>query len=627
MTSLVQTDRITFDVLGTYYGQKTTLERSAYDDDKKTIIGSVIAQKLVIEINAVGDFERKQFIYESGADGIYTNRGTFYIYDVSNSQVAGRTRLTALDKMFAFSVPYSSDLDYASGVITIADVLDEACSIAGVSRATQTLANENYIVDSNQFVYGNTCRDVIKAVAQISGTFATIENDLLIFKRVTAVSHNITTRQYHALDSKYVAHPINSVILGLENVSNNNVSLSDEDSIQLNGENSLEILNNPFAYTQEKRSDLIAALFNEISGFEYRGYEVSIDGDLDIALGDAINIKDPDGLTISSYVFRQIFESPDGLASVVSAPAQTKAIVDYKTPKDELDFRLTQAQIIIDQQGTTITSLVSITNEQGEQIATLQQTINGLGLTVTIKGGENILENSVKKYVLDSSLPLNERIPYWEFSSDAYDGSTIDNSNVISLKEQKLGNGWEQTVQTSENNPAIANTECILSFKYKRNNPAAAASVLINAENTHNITLGTETDWTEITQIVNINNNFIGIRFTCDTTEGYSIADLMLNKGDNALQWQQSANEVDTGDIFMGGGFIELRSFSVNTKTRISAISGFQVIRIDTDEVVGDFDYDGLNAKNARIEESIQLDKLVWKKPSSGEGYILVILD
>jgi len=625
--SLVQTDKIIMDGVGTFYAQSVTLEGSAYDDDKKTIIGSVIARKLTFEINAVGDFERKELTYESGADGAYTDRGTFYVFDMDNSRVEGRTRLIALDNMFKFSVPYESALDYASGVITIEDVLDEACTIAGVTRATQTLVNGSFIVEDNQFIYGDTCRDVVKAVAQMSGTFATIEGDQLIFKRVTGVSHNITTRQYHKLDSKYQAHPINSLVLGQENVINNNVSLSDDDSILANGENTLEIVNNPFAWTQEKRAELIVDLFDEINGFEYQGYAVAVDGDLDIELGDVVNITDPDGVTISSYAFRQIYESPNGLASIMAAPAQTKAIVDYKTPKDDLDFRLTQAQIKIDQNEVTITSLVAITDEQGEQIAELVQAVDGLSLTVTVKGGENILENSAKKYIPDPSLDLNDRIPYWEFSSNLYDGSTVDNNEVISLKEQKLGNGWEQTVQSSENNPVVSNAECILSFKYKKNNPAATASALINAKNTYNITLGDESEWTEVTQVLEINNNNISIRFTCDTAEGYSIADLMLNKGDNALQWQQSANEVDTGDIFMGGGFIELRSFAVNTKTKISASNGFQVINTITSEVVGDFDSDGLNTKNVRSQESIQLDKMVWKKPSSADGYILTILD
>src|SRR5699024_3046934 len=109
---------------------------------------------------------------------------------------------------------------------------------------------------------------------------------------------------YSEAEIKRATHPINLVSLGMSDVEGENIVMRDEQSILLDGENSLVINDNPFAYTEAKRQQLITAIFNAVRGFEYKSYEMTIQGLPYLETLDNIQIVDFEGNTYNSFLFR-----------------------------------------------------------------------------------------------------------------------------------------------------------------------------------------------------------------------------------------------------------------------------------------------------------------------------------
>src|SRR5699024_2103885 len=105
------------------------------------------------------------------------NYGTFIVQSVKPSDTKEEIKVTAYDYTLKFANTYKTDLDYASGKVTLFQVLQEICQKVGVSLENTSIENGNFIVDSNQFgeesLYGN----VVTAIAQISCNFAKITSE------------------------------------------------------------------------------------------------------------------------------------------------------------------------------------------------------------------------------------------------------------------------------------------------------------------------------------------------------------------------------------------------------------------------------------------------------------------
>ena len=461
-------------------------------------------------------------------------------------------KVIAMDYMLKSNIPYKSKLDYASKSVTILDVLKEACDNAGLELATEDFANNNFIVDSNQFEVDAIIRQVFQAVAGISGTFAKVKadnklyfitpklydskkytvneihkmlvadlgklkirnlaNDLkvlgikkestkqvdeMLVKSMNAIAvKRLTTNvnepaleqqnDYTDLVLKRNTHPINVVVLGMSNVEGENITLRDEDSIKEDGENLLVINDNPFAYTEEKRKELITALFNKVKGFAYTAYELKGQCKPFLESGDPIWVLDADGAISSSFLFRFNYKSPNGLESEMSAPSITKSTVNYQNIPSELE-RIRRTEIIVDKQQGTIDAIVEKQTEDGnkinslqinadetsdtiskiiadyqEQIAQLKLTIEGLQTTVSTKGGGNI----------------------FLYSKENWDENIVEYSDTDIKQNTISGLGYRLVIGTTEQIVQLKNDIYTVSFLYKNTNKLDNAEVVINGETT-----------------------------------------------------------------------------------------------------------------------------------------------
>ncbi len=383
--STMQTDRIK---IGENYYFIRDVDYSDDCYDEGNVFGTAIAKILTFNIDSSVSMEKVEFEYETGIyiNGIasYINLGNFIVTETEEGDTTEITKVTAMDYMLKTNIPYKTNLNYTTA--TILDVAIEVCSNCGLTLATTNFVNSNFRVDSNQFEENTLCRQVIQAIAQISGTIAKIKNDNQLYfinpNDVDTISQVFELKNYSEADIKRLTHPINLVSLANSQIEGENITMRDEQSISEDGENSLIINDNPFAYTQEKRTQLIIGLFNAVKGFEYKSFSFKFQMLPYIETLDKIQFLDKEGNIYNSYVFRFNYKSPDGLKSTIEAPSLTKATINYQNLPDALDMAK-RTEIIVDKQNQRIESVVSNVSEQNQKIANVTQTVEELNSKIS----------------------------------------------------------------------------------------------------------------------------------------------------------------------------------------------------------------------------------------------------
>ena len=378
--STTQYDKIVLD------DEEHAISNVELDDDcyeEGNIFGTAIAKALSFEINSSVDLEGKEFKYYTGIKttvGIeWIDLGTFIVQDVEINDTTRIATINAMDYMLKTNIEYTSDLQYSNNNITLGQVAQEACNNAGLTLATIDFPNVGFIVDSNQFPQGTLIRQVISAIAQISGTVAKVRNDDKLYfitpKTTGSVKKTFNLSDYSEAEIKRATHPINLVSLGMSDIEGENIVMKDEQSILFDGENSLVINDNPFAYTEAKRQQLITAIFNAVKGFEYKAYEMAGQGLPYLETLDNIQIVDFGGNAYNSFLFRFYHKSPNGLETKMSAPSVTKATVAYQNVASAEQIAK-RTEIIVNKQEQTITGLIENQGQFENKLTQVEQTVD-----------------------------------------------------------------------------------------------------------------------------------------------------------------------------------------------------------------------------------------------------------
>ena len=467
-----------------------------YCDDcyyEGNIFGTAIARTLEFEIESSIDLEETEFEYITAIktdNGIeWISLGNFITQHLEPNDTNDTSKITAMDYMLKSNIEYVSSLDYKSGTVTILQVLQEACQKAGITLATTNFANKDFIVDSNQFPEGTLIRQVFQAVAQISGTFTKIRNDNKLYfitpkrngltvgevNKMTVEEFNSTevgkliacenqykNKDYKELILKRNTHPINLVSLGMSDVEGENVVKRDEASIAEDGENSLVINDNPFAYTEEKRKQLITALFDTVKGFEYTSFEIIGQAKPYQETGDEVLVLDKEGYACNSFLFRFNYKSPNGLESEMSAPSITKATVNYQNV-ESAEKIAKRTELRVDKQEQTITGIIEQQTETGNKLTEIEQTIDGITQTVSsVETKVETVEDKADNAQSTANI-ANQNAQNAQTSADNAQDTADSAVNQITTTTEKVTQ-IEQTVNGISQN--VTNLETSLSNDY-----------------------------------------------------------------------------------------------------------------------------------------------------------------
>lgn len=343
------------------------------------IIGSIIAKQLTLNLFKPTDIDltNREINVFIGVDILengewitkYIPFGTFIIQKPDSEEITNKTSFDAFDFMVKFNLPFEDTLTYPC---TIKDVLNAICEQCGVELATTSFANENFVVENNQFVNGESCRDVLKAIAQISGSFARIGRDNKLYLGFLNPENYETfddTDYNKDIKINNTFGPVNRLVLRMSQVEGENVVVQDDESISQIGIKELIISDNPFTYTQEKRENAITQIWNKVKGLTYIDYDMKVIPRPYMDVGDSVKILTQDNVQYNSYLFTHELNYTGGLSGNMTATADTETETKYAFIP-QLSTRMRHTEIIVDKHTGQITQIVE---EQGEYDTKLSQ--------------------------------------------------------------------------------------------------------------------------------------------------------------------------------------------------------------------------------------------------------------
>ena len=618
------------------------LSATAFND--KNFIGTFNLKSLTFETENDIDFKEKEFEYYKQVNNESFKIGTFITTEVEDSDTNELVKVVAMDYGLKFATPYATALDYDSGNITMQDVLDEIITNVGIqlSSKSQTLPNKDFIVDSNQFVNSEVYGDVISAIAGINGMFAIITDDDKL-KLFTIEQTNEIIEDYTELDDKRDTHPITIVQLGMSQVQGVEVEARWEEGIELYGENYLILNDNPFAYTMEKRQQLVENILDQVKGLGYSSFESKYSFKPYLQRGDKIKFRNKEGNLIDSIILKIDTDYED---ITLSAPSIADATVDYVVSDAEEIAR--RAEVIANQAtgeisiisnqvtniGQTVESNYQQLTENFTNYYTIEQTDamivsaeSGITNTFSEAGGNNIFRNTglwfeEKKDINLYTYPNDELYP----SNETYSGA-------VAMYEYWTGYAKRESEDNAVNGNAIIvqagsfiqeqevpNGSYSISFYYQKLKQFATSSVVINdieyplnSMEVKQFYTGEQNSQTGeyITQPIVVSSKRLKIEFKCNMDNGLKIYDLMANKGNVKLAYSQNENETTTDTVNISKG-ITITSSNMETIFKANA-DGIRILTL-SGNVVAYFTDKGLSTKELIVENEAQIVKTLWQE-------------
>lgn len=577
---------------------KATLKDDCYENGN--FIGTFILKEIQFETEATYEFRNKEFEYYKEVDGESIKIGTFISTDITINDTTEIVKVVGMDYGLKTQVEYTSALDYASGEITLKDVWNECCTLSGLESGIEDFANSDFIVDSDQFTgTGATIRDVFKGIAMSCGSFVKVMNDDKVYLVFNEITQDVI-EDYVELEDKRDTHPWTCLRLGVSNIDGENVDYIDEDLVEQYGENWLILNDNPFAYNQEKRQQLIMNIFNQIKAFGYSAFVSKVAFKPYLTSGDIIHFRNREKELVKSIVLRY---THSGEQITLEAPSETSATVNYKYPLGAIDIAK-QTQIIVDKDSVRIDSLTSqtqnIQDDLRQNYYTLEQTNElvqtaqtGLTNTFSEAGGNNIFRNT----------------GLWFATSDSSNPYEFWNGVVVKQKEEKASNMSAMLLQNGNvsQEQLVPNGKYTISFKYNKPIVLANAKVFIN--DIEYVLSATED--TEFIQVIEVSSQHINIRFNNDVNNGCEIYDLMVNAGEVKLAYSQNQNETTTDTVNISKG-ITITSSDTDVKFKADS-DGIRTLD-NNNNVLTEFTDEGMKTKTAIIESKSQIVGTLWQE-------------
>ena len=449
-------------------------------------VAKMLTIKLVNDEDSNLNFENANIQFKMGAEynGItqYINFGNFIVNEPpENDDTNGTVKVIAYDYMIKFNKSYINRVVYPC---TLKDLLLDVCSQAGVDLGSNTFLNENFIVEDNQFE-GKQLREVLQHIAKSAFSWARIGQDnklYLDFQVNNNIDETITIDEYK-MDAFKKANeyygPINKVTYADSDIKGQEISVQDDNSIATNGVKEIIIYDNYFAYTTEKRQQLIQA-GTALFGLRYMPIQkLETIGLIYLDSNDIMGIEDGKGTTFLTRNFSHIikyngitndtFETTGESDNQRTYVNQNNSAIQNAKTEIVVDRAKKQIAAIVEEIGdrsqktTTITADIDGLNSKVENIEDLTNEVSGLK-TITLENcvEGNLLElhiygnNTVFKllYPLDTLYPSNILYPYGDSRIEVTDSDNNTTIYELGITEVLRQNGNVKDEYILQNNQA-----------------------------------------------------------------------------------------------------------------------------------------------------------------------------
>ena len=356
---------------------KGNLTDTAYKDT--TFFGKFNLKMLKFETENDIDYKKKEFTYYKEVDGEALKIGTFIVTEVKDSDTFESVNVTAYDYGLKFSNPYTSNLNYKNGNITMFQVVQEICNNCDIELENTSLPNGLFIVDSNQFVNGEKYGDVICIIALENGMFATINSNNKLEFIFTNETDEII-EDYVELDDKRDTQPITSVLVApSEELATAGAVMKDQTLINQYGEHWLKIYDSYFANSTTKCQQLITAIFNQVKGFAYSSFKSEYSFLPYLTLGDKIKFKNKEGKLVDSIILRYETNYDE---MILEAPSIINASIEYELPETPEEISK-KALVKVDQANGEIELIAKATEELNSKTSQLRLDVDKIEGQIT----------------------------------------------------------------------------------------------------------------------------------------------------------------------------------------------------------------------------------------------------
>lgn len=247
-------------------------------------------------------------------------------------------------------------------------------------------------------------------------------------------------------------------------------------------------------------------------------------------------------------------------------------------------------------------------DEEGNQalisqsVSEVVQTLNGVETKISTTGGNNLIKNS--------ALFFKDTNGYYDYWIGSLERGRADESNVMS----ESGTVILTKVAGANQIVNVVPGTYTLSFKYRQKISLSTLTIFGD----------TITDDSGIKKyLIETTTGVIDISFLSSVDDGYCIYDLMLNKGEIALQYSQNANETATDTVKIGKG-ISVESSSTETITRVDS-DGFRVLNKSETEVLLRATDTGTESKTLTVKSWSEISGLRFQE-TNGQTWITGII-
>lgn len=541
------------------------------------IIGTNIARDVEMVIkNGNYDLQDKEFFLEVGvrlSDNTYEYIpfGNFIIDSVQDMKSNKQYKITAMDYMIKFNKPFV-EFEDSLYPMTIREFLVKFAEQYEVALGDdENLPNEDLILPERPFLSGVNGRTVLKYLAEVFGRFAKFDRaGRLRFILQTQTNETISRNNMNSkleIDNEYGEVNVVSILLS-DDITGENATLRDEESIALYGENIIKIVGNELLSTAELRESAVTPLFNALKGFKYVPTSFNYMGRIYLDCGDRIQVQDMETDNYyGSIVLNNYFEIPKLRASKMENLALTKTSVEMQyVPEEEQKRRKTEFRV--DKVEGEIELINEEQNEQNTRLSSLSTDVNSIKGSISLIGGNNKQKNSIGAYGTED----------YEQSQEghilAYEDETLktvtDNGfgRIIYLTDEK----WFKFKSDS----LVIGETYTLSFKYSNDEDNHCVIDFINNNTTNLVDTLEEKTLEKVEYTFTANTEFVELYVSTGEVGRVGITDYYLQTGDIATKWQPASGEALSTTLAIYYDGIEVTSGSSEIITNISNL-GFTV--------------------------------------------------
>ena len=375
-----------------------------YDDDRlvpdQGFVGQFVARTLTGNLQDISEdfniedreLELRLAIVSLGENPTenWYSLGTFYVTKPENNDVSDNTKFESLDKTILFNADFNynyvstnfptsfATLCETNIGITAINLAKYVCEQVGVTFGTTSFVNDDFLISSNQFVSGDSCRDVMKAIAQLAYSWVYIDWDdkcyIPVIEKDTTIVNNIDTldsNEYFSLKlQKENYGPVNKVVVGLSAVDGERVENVDPVLIRDYPITEIDIFDNPITYNTSLRSQAIEGS-DILFGIEFTPLDVETIGHPWVKGYKLICVEDTSGNKKYTLPLNNEIKYTGHIRSVISSVIDTKT-ESTKGYNKKLYKDLQNVYIELDKQQGTITEVVTKTKALDDGLSSLE---------------------------------------------------------------------------------------------------------------------------------------------------------------------------------------------------------------------------------------------------------------